>query len=318
MSVRRGGAGAALVAAAVLGAPAGASATATILAPGGPHGSAVPAYRPVPPPALHLVSDVPGASLECGLDGAPLTACASPFSPGGLADGRHTLTVSDGDTTDVQLFDIDGTPPQGLAAVSPADGAVVTSARAQLQWTRPTDAHPGVYGIWYRVSVDGAELMPRIFKWAPQPCPCRGSGTLPDGPHSWQVTAIDALDNESPPAGGRFTVASPPEARIAVTGAVVLSRTRIRLDASQSTDNGPGAVTYAWDPRGGGRFGTPTAPKRIVRRYPVGTFRPAVRVTDAGGRSSVARTRMEVRRRPPKGRVGSPSTAARRARRPAG
>lgn len=288
----------------MLGAPAGAAAATTILAPRRPPRKRRPGLPSGSTAGLRAGVGRSGRELRCRVDGAPLSACASPFSPGVLADGSHTLTASDGDTTGVQAFDIDGTPPQGLSVVQPQDGAVVTTAAPRLEWRAASDAHPGVYGVWYRVGVDGAEVTPRIFKWFEQPCPCRGTGTLPDGPRTWRVSAIDALANESAPVGGRFTVAAPPEARIAVTGAVVLSRTRIRLDASQSTDNGPGTVTYAWAPRGRGRFGKETRSARIARRYPAGVFRPAVRVTDAGGRSSVAGTRLEVRRRPPKGRVG--------------
>ncbi len=267
----------------------------------------------LPGPSFLLVADPPtGATFECNLDGTTWVPCTSPYTAAGLADGPHVLEVRaiDADGPDptpaLQRFEIDGTPPQGLAPIEPREGSVVTSPRPTLRWTEPSDAHPGVLGLWYRTFVDGTEQTPQIRKWwyGSRCRLCREAPTLADGPHVWQVTALDSLGNESPPVGARFTVAAPPEARIAVTAPVVLSGTRILLDASGSTDNGPGAVTYAWDPRGRGRFGRETATQRILHRYPVGIFRPAVRVTDAGGRASVARARMEVRRRPPKGRVG--------------
>jgi hypothetical protein len=48
---------------------------------------------PTNAPAFAFSSDQPGAAFECRVDSAPFTACVSPFSATGLADGAHTFAV---------------------------------------------------------------------------------------------------------------------------------------------------------------------------------------------------------------------------------
>lgn len=43
--------------------------------------------------ATFAFSGLPGATFECRVDGGAWTACASPFTPAGLADGAHTVEI---------------------------------------------------------------------------------------------------------------------------------------------------------------------------------------------------------------------------------
>jgi outer membrane protein OmpA-like peptidoglycan-associated protein len=75
-----------------------------------------------------------GARFECSLDGAAWTACASPVTYGGLADGGHTFAVRSVDAagnvdgtpaTRAWTVRVDGAPTARIAVAPDADGFVL-------------------------------------------------------------------------------------------------------------------------------------------------------------------------------------------------
>jgi len=105
-----------------------------------------------PPPALtnattatvSFHSTGSGATFTCKLDTGSATACTSPVTYTGLAQGSHTLTVtaSGGATPATATWTVDTTPPTvpgGLAADA------VSSTQVNLGWTASTD-NTGVTG----------------------------------------------------------------------------------------------------------------------------------------------------------------------------
>lgn len=305
---------ASLTAAAVFLAAAGPAAAVPVTLTPGPF-SADPGSAPATREtgvSIAFAADGPADSYECALDDAAFAACTSPVVLAGLSDGPHRLAVRAVDLTGpgdpaTAYWRVDTTGPTGLRLLTPADGAVVANRFALLTWAPATDATLDAAGVVdaYEVVIDGAS--PLVVDAAPQ----AGRDTvatladgLPDGPHTWSVTAIDPLGNRSAPAASRFTVAEPPVTRIATTQSLWLSTRPVTLSAA-ATDNGPGAVTYAWDLDGDGTFETSTGTTPSVTRvFPAGTRTVGVRATDAGGLQSTAATGFTVIPGPPPGRIG--------------
>jgi hypothetical protein len=85
-----------------------------------------------------------GASFACSLDGAAATACTSPASYSGLAQGSHTFSVaatangSADPSPATQTWTVDTTPPTAPASLT----ATATSPTSvNLSWSASTDAN---------------------------------------------------------------------------------------------------------------------------------------------------------------------------------
>jgi hypothetical protein len=103
-------------------------------------------------------STASGATFACSLDGAPATACTSPATYSGLADGGHTFSVAAtaNGTTDptpaTSSWTVDTTAPSVPANLT----ATATSpTTVNLSWTASSDAN-GVTG--YDIFRDGTPL----------------------------------------------------------------------------------------------------------------------------------------------------------------
>jgi hypothetical protein len=108
---------------------------------GGPAGATAD-----PTPTFDLVSDEPGSSFECRVDGAAFAGCASPHTTAPLADGSHALEVRATDTagnTDAtpaaRPFAIDASAPETTITDAPKRKVKTRRKRAKLTFEFTAD-----------------------------------------------------------------------------------------------------------------------------------------------------------------------------------
>jgi hypothetical protein len=141
-----------------------------------------------------------GGSFECSLDGTAWTACSSPATYSGLADGSHTLGVRGKDaagnvdpTPASRTWSIDSTAPETTITVGPS--GTVTTNSASFTFTATESAT-------YECSLDNAA-------WATCSSPKSYSG-LASGSHTFSVRARDVVGNmDASPAVRSWTVTAP-------------------------------------------------------------------------------------------------------------
>ncbi len=139
----------------------------------------------------------PGLSFECQRDGGAFSACASPKTYTGLANGSHSFAVRATDAAGntgaaaTRSWTVDTVPPDTAVSLGPA--AVSGSSSATFAFT----SNEG--GTSFACSVDGGSFAPCV---SPQTY-----GGFGDGPHSFRVRATDAAGNLDPtPASYAWTV----------------------------------------------------------------------------------------------------------------
>jgi hypothetical protein len=218
------------------------------------------------------------------------------FTPQGLTDGVHTWFVRAVDAGDnvrdsqTRTFTLDAAAPTAAGPTSPADNAVVTTARPTLSWSAATDSGSGIAG--YDIVLGGGTT--RVGAGATSFTP---SADLADGEYRWQVHAIDEAGNQTAAPSRRFRVDTrPPTARLAADPSPALSGQTVRFDAGRSTAGATALTRFEWDLDGDGSFETDTgASPTAERAYPTpGDSLVRVRVTDAAGRSATATHELHV------------------------
>jgi hypothetical protein len=144
----------------------------------------------------------PGASVACSLDGTNFTACSSPKTYSGLADGPYTVTVRAIDAaansaTDTRSWTIDTTAPQTTIGVGPPASTTSTDAEFEFEANEAATL---------QCSLDGA-----VFTTCTSPVAHSG---LALGDHTFRVRAIDLAGNldTSPALHGWRVVTEPPPA----------------------------------------------------------------------------------------------------------
>ena len=149
---------------------------------------------------------------QCSLDGGAFSACSSPKSYSGLLDGGHHFEVRAVDAAgnadpEPAFFDwtVDAVAPETTLDVFPP--SLTSSRSAQLEFHGTDEGVSGVAG--YQCALDGAG-------YASCSAPSSYSG-LADGPHSFDVRAIDNVGNvDASPATASWTVDTvPPQTSIA-------------------------------------------------------------------------------------------------------
>ncbi|MFT3713585.1 MAG: Ig-like domain-containing protein [Archangium sp.] len=148
-----------------------------------------------------------GSTFECSLDGAAFTACTSPRTLTGLADGAHTFRAraidpsGNVDPTPASFtWTVDTTPPDTSFTSTPP--ALTSNTGASFAFTSP-DAT-----ATFECSLDGA-----AFTTCASPQNLSG---LADGSHTYRVRAVDTVGNADPtPASFTWTVdTTPPDTTI--------------------------------------------------------------------------------------------------------
>jgi hypothetical protein len=137
-------------------------------------------------------------TFECRLDGGAFSACTSPRSYTGLADGSHTFevrAVDEAGNTDQtpasHSWTVDTTSPQTSIDTGPSGPSNQTTATFTFSSTET--------GSTFECQLDGAG-------WSPCSSPESRSG-LAVGPHTFEVRATDQAGNtDGTPASSNWTV----------------------------------------------------------------------------------------------------------------
>ena len=237
-----------------------------------------------------------GSTYECRVDGAAFAVCPDIFTTAPLADGPHTFDVralDQGGTPGPSVrksFAVDTVPPAEFGLIGPGPGEA-TGSQPVFTWNETSDSGTSVTG--YTVVVDGQPSGAGACSGGT--CSYQPSMPIPDGEHTWRVSATDAFghvrDSETRP----FTVAAAPVAKLAIAPNPALVGRAVTFDASGSADNGPIAA-YDWDLDGNGTFETSTGSvPATTGTYPqAATIKVSVRVTDGGGLAGEASGNLTV------------------------
>jgi hypothetical protein len=146
-------------------------------------------------PAITLSANR-AVTFACSVDGGAAAPCSSPFAPGTVGDGAHTISVTGTDALNhtgngTASFTVDTVPP----AVNVSSGPGGPTRESQ-----PTFGFASEPGTSVVCHFDGAAEGP-----CSGPDSHRPGAALADGAHSFQVVAVDAAGNRAA-AGRAFSV----------------------------------------------------------------------------------------------------------------
>ncbi len=162
-------------------------------------------------PNISFKSSQPGESLTCSLDGAPATACASPFVPASpLASGPHSLTVASLAGAATWWWTLDAP-----TISSPASGSSSTDTTPVFQGkagTLPGDIDSVTIAVFPGEGVAGSPLqtLPAASDPTSGAYSVTASGALAPGTYTAQATQDDAAGGSASSPPVTFTVASLP------------------------------------------------------------------------------------------------------------
>ncbi|MCW5802277.1 MAG: Ig-like domain repeat protein [Deltaproteobacteria bacterium] len=158
--------------------------------------TAPPAISNNPAPAVTFTTAGAPATIQCQVDAGAFAACTSPFAPGALPDGTHTITVRVTDAAGnssqatTSPFTIDTVPPTVTITSQPAAlSNVNTPTVAFTTAGAPTT-------IRCRVDAGALAACTSPFTAAP----------VADGAHTITIVATDAAGNQGSATTNSFTV----------------------------------------------------------------------------------------------------------------
>ncbi len=197
------------------------------------------------------------ATFNCTLDNGTPTACTSPVSYSGLAEGTHTFSVaatvnnSADPTPALAFWTVDSTPPTPPAGLSATASSPFT---VDLAWTAATD-NTGVTG--YDIYRDGS-LYQTTGPVTTFIDPVLGGST-----HTYSVAAVDIAGNISPPTSAVSVSTPPPPAPIFSdgfeSGGLTAWTTHSRLNVETTTVH-TGTYAVEGNTSTGGTYAKKTLP----------------------------------------------------------
>ena len=151
-------------------------------------------------PTFSFTSNEAGSTFQCRVDAAAFASCSSPFTTATLADGPHTFEVRATDAVGLT----DPTPASRSFTVdttdtTPPDTTITAGPSGTTSDSTPTFSFTSEVGATFECRVDAA-----AFASCSSPFT---TATLADGPHTFEVRAMDGLGNVDPtPASRAFNV----------------------------------------------------------------------------------------------------------------
>ena len=137
---------------------------------------------------FELASSESGSTFLCGIDGAALSSCASPFISSSLSDGEHrfvAIAVDAAGNRDpappIFTWQIDSTAPQTTITTTLGSLSYTTDAAFHLSSSEPGS---------FRCALDGASLAPCAADVA--------YAGLSEGTHTFVAASVDAAGNVDP------------------------------------------------------------------------------------------------------------------------
>jgi len=145
-------------------------------------------------PTFEFTSEA-GATFQCRVDATAFAACTSPHTTAALADGAHTLQVRAIDAAG----NIDATPASRTFTVdtAPPETNITAGPSGVIQDPTPSFSFgSGEQGVTFECRLDGG-----AFFACTSP---HTTAELADGPHTFEVRAIDAAGNVDPSPAAAF------------------------------------------------------------------------------------------------------------------
>jgi predicted phage tail protein len=229
--------------------------------------SAAPQFAPAP-------GDPQVVSYECSIDGGAFTACTSPDSVSGLAEGVHTYTVRALNSAGIpgpdtpNTWTVDTTPP-GAPALGGAPTATVATTGASITLS-------GEAGSTFRCSVDGGS-----YVGCSSPLVLSG---LADGNHTVSVKQVDTAGNAGTlVAGASWTVdtSTPPQPDVTTPNDTTATTTDIAFTTPAGHTTECSLDNAAWQ--------ACTSPV-TVSGLSAGTHTMRVRMVNAAGTAGAVKT----------------------------
>lgn len=185
-----------------------------------------------------FIASRPGATFSCSIDGSPFTACSSPLVLTALTDGPHSLEVQAAADGLIELvparwdWNVDTRAPTTTILASPP--SLDTNSNATFAF------HANEAAVRFECSLDGD-----VYAACASPHAYTG---LADGPHTFDVRAIDLAGNTGPATRHTWTVDTTIPQTIIVSGPPALTN---NTSATLTFNSNESAVTFECSLDGG-------------------------------------------------------------------
>ena len=225
-------------------------------------------------PTFGFASSESGSSFQCRIDIAAFAPCNPPYTATALADGSHTFEVQATDaagnldqTSAKRSFTVDTSPPDTVITAGPS-GVTDTAT--------PTFAFSSESGATFLCRLDGG----RFFACS---SPFR-TPSLGDGPHTFEVRAVDLAGNADPSPASSFGANAALRAftvQVALPRPVLAKTVNVEpLSGNVFVSVPPGTARASTSDRRGARAsitvpgikGRNFIPLRAARQVPVGSL----------------------------------------------